>query len=51
MGAIVFILFSLINSVMLTFTGYGPVTSWQYWVSVICVSGAYIAGWYVGRDC
>jgi CHASE2 domain-containing sensor protein len=40
---VVFILLCAINSAVLYVIGYGVFT-WQHWVSMICVYGAYFVG-------
>ena len=39
----IFIVLNIINSVLLTTIGYG-VSTWQYWMSSVCVCGAYLVG-------
>lgn len=41
--ALVFIFLNTLNGTILTNAGFG-VTTWQYWVSMACVCGAYLAG-------
>lgn len=42
MTTFIFVLFNVINSIILTSIGYG-VDTWQYWVSSICVCGTWVA--------
>jgi hypothetical protein len=40
---IIYMLLCVINSIVLLTLDVG-ITSWQYWVSLFCVIGAYICG-------
>lgn len=41
--ALVFIFLNSLNSCILINLGFGVLT-WQYWISMACVCGAYLAG-------
>lgn len=43
MAYVVYLLLCFINAVAISSFGIG-ITNWQYWISVLCVVGAYICG-------
>lgn len=39
----IFVVLNVVNGLLWTSVGYG-VNTWQYWISLLCVCGSYLAG-------
>ena len=41
--ALIFVILNVVNASLLSSLGYDA-TTWEYWLSMVCVCGAYLAG-------